>query len=117
MAEQPNGTNQSSRRGFLQGLAKLPLIGGGVTLIGSPVRADVEVTRRLLETYHTFLSQERRWLAWERAKGERVAYEWHRDIEWFNNPAGSFRYCSSDRGGEDPSSRAAIVLSAVGCGW
>ncbi len=40
----------SDRRGFLRGLATLPLIGGGVTLIGNPTRAAAEpVTEDLLQ--------------------------------------------------------------------
>jgi len=34
-------TTTHDRRGFLRGLAALPLIGGGVTLIGNPTRAAV----------------------------------------------------------------------------
>lgn len=37
-------TGPESRRGFLRGLVSLPLIGGGVTLIGAPTAAATPVT-------------------------------------------------------------------------
>ena len=41
----------ASRRGFLRGLTTLPLIGGGVALIGAPSAVAEPVTRSMLETY------------------------------------------------------------------
>lgn len=43
MADSAITTNPSSRRGFLRGLAGLPMIGGGVAIIGSPTAAAVPV--------------------------------------------------------------------------
>jgi hypothetical protein len=37
------------RRGFLRGLTALPLVGGGVTLIGNPTKADVPTSDELLD--------------------------------------------------------------------
>jgi hypothetical protein len=102
------------RRAFLASLAALPMLGGSVALIGQPTAAAVRVTDGLLRNYEA-------WLAWERYDlqrelwGEAVAIksttflavnlpgeQWHRP--W--------------RDGEtcpEPSTRAALVLSAVGC--
>ena len=41
----------SDRRAFLRGLASLPLIGGGLTLIGNATAAAVPVTRELMHGY------------------------------------------------------------------
>jgi hypothetical protein len=56
---------------------------------------------------------ERRLLNWERAGGHGAAFEAFEGTLWLNTPAGSFH------GGDEPlpSTRAAVVLSAVGCGW
>ena len=56
----------NTRRGFLRGLTTLPLIGGGVTLIGNPTKAAEPVTRHLLDCYDTWLFYERRFLRFER---------------------------------------------------
>src|ERR687886_251693 len=56
----------NTRRAFLRGLASLPLIGGGVTLIGNPTRAAEPVTPDLLEAYASWLFYERRFLRFER---------------------------------------------------
>ena len=55
-----------TRRGFLRGLTTLPLIGGGVTLIGNPTKAAEPVTSHLLDCYDTWLFYERRFLRFER---------------------------------------------------
>jgi hypothetical protein len=62
----------NTRRGFLRGLASLPLIGGGVTLIGNPTRAAEPVTLDLLDAYNERLFMERRMLCieqWGRVSG------------------------------------------------
>ena len=61
-----------ARRGFLRGLAALPLVGGAVTLIGQPTAAAVLATPELLEAYRNWLHMERRMLAWEMAEGDAV---------------------------------------------
>ena len=118
----------SDRRGFLRGLVTLPLIGGGVTLIGNPTAAAEPVTTALLDTYETWLDREKTWLRWERyghemedrAKNSLGVEAVFRNIHtgeiydriWMNNAAGRHRY---DR--PAASTRAAVVLSAVGCDW
>lgn len=54
----------SSRRGFLRGLTTLPLIGGGVALIGNPTAAAVPVTGQTVATYLTWLHYEFRYVSW-----------------------------------------------------
>lgn len=112
-----------SRRGFLRGLASLPLIGGSVALIGTPSAVAEPVSDILLETYDTWLEYERRWLQWERYRtmpGIRV------EPPMFVQLTGKrFDYYHLDNlaaryhGGDEPpaSTRAALVLSTVGCGW
>lgn len=56
-------TSPSSRRGFLRGLATLPLIGGGVTLIGKPTGTAVPITGGMLATYTAWLHFELRAVA------------------------------------------------------
>ncbi len=46
-----NEPSLTGRRGFLRGLVTLPLIGGGVTLIGNPTAAAEPVTKELLVNY------------------------------------------------------------------
>ncbi|MCJ2114103.1 hypothetical protein MKK64_23320, partial [Methylobacterium sp. E-025] len=48
----------SNRRGFLRDLVSLPLIGGGVTLIGNPTAVATPITASLLANYETWLNQE-----------------------------------------------------------
>lgn len=51
-------TDNANRRGFLRGLVTLPLIGGGVTLIGNPTAAAVPVTPELMHRYCAWLARE-----------------------------------------------------------
>ncbi|TDR93813.1 hypothetical protein [Enterovirga rhinocerotis] len=124
-------TGPHDRRGFLRGLASLPLIGGGVTLIGRPVAAAVPVTDALQERYLTWLAHEHMAAVKEHAyrKSLEAALRW--------GPAK--RECSPEayaRGSEEcagyvnwmppapdieamtkltrPSTRAAVILSAAG---
>jgi hypothetical protein len=46
------------RRGFLAQLVKLPLIGGGLSLIGQPQAVAEPVTPGLLEAYRSWLVME-----------------------------------------------------------
>lgn len=102
-----------SRRGFLSGLVSLPLIGGAVTLIGSPSAVAEPASDVLMREYTSWPAYE-----WSRASMETYgndrglwfplhgrAYEWHR--------------VRGDRlrAIVPPSTRAALVLSAVGCDW
>ena len=104
-----------ARRGFLRNLAALPLIGGGVTLVGSPTRAAVPVTDELLWNYSQWLSMERSLLSFERGMQTDLDRHWRDHALRFrlDNPAGRFHQPDTP----PPSARAAVVLSAVGCGW
>jgi hypothetical protein len=78
------------------------------------VEAPTEERETLLAAYDTWLDNERRWLAWERA-GD--------DKERFPRLLGSLdlrgHRAASFHGGDElpPSSRAETVLAAVGCRW
>jgi hypothetical protein len=111
-------TDLFNRRGILRGLAALPLIGGGVTLIGQPTASAEPISNDLLEAYNEWLFYERRLLAVERYGLERSA-EMERYV--VHTPAQRYHF-SAARGVSwqslpQPSTRAAIVLSAVGCDW
>lgn len=120
-----------TRRGFLRGLTTLPLIGGGVALIGSPTAVAEPITDQLLDGYDAWLEYERRWLQWERNRSADMAYRLNppfimqmmdRHGEITRQPA-DYVPCTNGGasfhgGGEPPAStRAALVLSAVGCDW
>ena len=113
----------ASRRGFLRGLVSLPLIGGGVTLIGAPTAVAEPISQQLLHEYHDWLMFERSSLIREAfGSADRfgpgscfgAALKWHR-------ARGEFRTTSEGEplgdGVSFPSTRAALVLSAVGCDW
>ncbi len=107
----------ASRRGFLQGLAGLPLIGGGVALIGQPTASATPVTDQLLDTYNEWLNGELVDLVVERTLAGRP-------IDRYVRGTAAFRYHHPMRWGQPrpatwqpASARAAVVLSAVGCPW
>ena len=111
---------EPSRRGLLRGLATLPLIGGSVALIGKPTAVAVPMTLPLIDRYVA-------WLAAEHAAAI-VAHEelhyphlvgtgsleqrWNRQpMFWFpDDPVAHANVRATS-----PATRAAIVLSAVGC--
>lgn len=112
----------ADRRSFLRGLASLPLIGGGVTLIGNPTAAAVPVTDTLCDQYVDWLATELGHALAER-EGCRAApgradfaidhrREWCRKNPTLNPDQTSerFRLLPMDA----PSSRAAVILSAAG---
>ena len=110
----------SDRRTFLRGLASLPLIGGGVTLIGNPTAAAVPVSTELMQGYASWLFMEHRMVAHEMADYRSLA-AW--DLErayWPNSPGGLWHFQWKGRGpagwidAPQPSTRAAVVLSAAG---
>ena len=117
-------TGPSSRRGFLSGLVSLPLIGGGVTLIGRPVAAAEPVTPALLDSYDAWLLYERC-----RLKAEKVGSAFY----WKGMPGGDevldvalgfipianagFKFHHGRTPSDLPSTRAALVLSAAGVDW
>ena len=116
----------ANRRNFLGGLVRLPLIGGGVTLIGQPSAVAEPVTTALLETYKSWLEHERLFLSWTMA-GDRV----HRARYGFDPAAQrstvvkaidrtypfDYRPTFLHLAEDGPASRAALVLSTVGCDW
>lgn len=57
MAMHANSTI-TCRRGFLHALAALPLIGGGLKLIGSPSAAALPISADLLRRYVGFVNRE-----------------------------------------------------------
>ena len=105
-----------ARRGFLRGLAALPLIGGGVTILGNPTAAAEPITEDLLWNYREWLQMELQFLTYEMGPRtpERFEVNVADAMRWrSDNPAGRFHSPETPL----PSSRAAVVLSAVGCGW
>ena len=111
----------ASRRGFLRGLTTLPLIGGGVSLIGAPTAVAEPATRELLIDYADWLLLERRILlheAFPDPSERRLAFGSHvgcnRKVEQFHLGPG---FPVNWRDLPQPSTRAALVLSAVGCDW
>ena len=103
----------SDRRGFLRGLVSLPLIGGGVTLIGSPTAAATPITPGMLATYSAWLEYERRAL--------HFASTGSRDDDFipFCNPGASFHsreaWSKAKGWGDGAQLRAPIILAAAGC--
>jgi hypothetical protein len=111
-------SNDQTRRGLLRGLISLPLIGGGVTLIGSPTAVAEPVTPRLLQEYAQWL-----WLEQRRCVDEMLG-QGTQDGLWgaCTSPGPAWHWHRHSHGLEGglpvpPSTRAAIVLSAVGCNW
>ncbi len=106
----------SDRRTILRGLATLPLIGGSVALIGSPTAVAVPVTPEMMGTYCDWLSWE--WLRTTRELSGGIAdgSNLRRNFE-IQGTAFDWHYPCGGGGpdGPQPSTRAAIVLSAVGC--
>lgn len=108
------------RRSFLRGLAGLPLVGGGITLIGNPTAAAVPVTDLLLQRYSLFLAIEAREALIECRERQHIAdgypdrtgtvrlwtegTNWAPDNPWMRGLLDHQR----------PSARAAVVLSAAG---
>lgn len=113
----------SDRRAFLRGLASLPLLGGAVTLIGNPTAAATPITPELLNGYKAWLCFEHSMLCHEmvgydveRAKLIRREFRsdhpaWNYHTQW-PNPQGRLAGWET---APQPSTRAAVVLSAVGC--
>jgi hypothetical protein len=111
------------RRGFLRGLASLPLIGGGITLIGAPTKAAVPITDDLLWTYGEWLWHEHAMLQHELRPTPKTEYgglqrvarepwQWHYPSQ---SDGRSFASWSKVPAPLQPSARAAVVLAAVGC--
>jgi hypothetical protein len=106
---------QNSRRGFLRQLCTLPMIGGGVTLIGRPTAVDIPVTKGLLEQYAAWLAREHEHTVLELAQsipGSSAALIQRRREFVECLPLWGLR--GEERPGPWPSTRAAVVLSAAG---
>ncbi len=115
-----------TRRAFLSGLSQLPLIGGGVAIIGAPTASAEPVTDDLMHSYKNWLFFEHRMLSHELARyDEPLAREIERSFLCRNGGARwHFRHQAREgsrladwESQPQPSSRAAVVLSAVGCEW
>jgi len=113
-----------NRRSFLRQLVGLPLIGGGVTLIGQPTAVAEPVTLDLLEAYKCWLSEELSYLAWEMASRLDCEQRYHaedaversrliRSVKFNVGEAGHWH----DSTTPNASTRAALVLSTVNCDW
>lgn len=134
------------RRGFLRQLAALPLVGGGVTLIGQPTAVAEPITRGLLAQYWNWLFYERRLLCIEMAGDCRDRKRWLEAcggrVDFIINDASDQvammdpRVWPADAAGPGarwpefhfphpgnwtdvpkPSSRAAVVMAASGFDW
>ncbi len=108
----------ADRRSFLRGLATLPLIGGSVAILGRPTQAAVPVTHDMLCAYDQWLFYERRLLLIEQY--QHLGLEMSNVMEGavpLNTAADAFHFprVGSWRDAPQPSTRAAVVLSAVGC--
>ena len=111
------------RRGFLRGLASLPLIGGSVALIGQPTAAAVPVTAVMLHSYKNWLHYEHAMLSYELAGHDlRRGHEIEREFPQ-GNPGANWHFLWAREGmrgpagwadAPQPSTRAAIILSAAG---
>ncbi len=116
----------NGRRDFLRGLATLPLIGGGLTLIGKPTSVAEPVTLRLLDAYKTWLHFERRAVAWEMAMlpdvvasygGNRSSRFDGLDHHATMTDIGDVPRFHQYDGSAPAGARAALVLSTVGANW
>lgn len=115
----------NTRRGFLRGLAALPLIGGAVAIIGRPTAVAAPPSRFLLERYLGFLANEHAAVLCEIGFSEglhedpaRAAGDWEfarrrAPLHWFPDAPDLELLVTATK----PSTRAAVVLSAVGCDW
>ena len=97
------------RRGFLCGLVSLPLIGGGVTLIGVPSAVAEPVTERLMAEYAN-------WIAHEHYRAQVELYG-TMDRHWYALHGPAWQWHRDRIKAALPSTRAALVLSAVGVDW
>lgn len=117
------------RRGFLRGLLSLPLIGGSVALIGAPSAVAEPCTLPMLQTYSDWLAREFGETLIELAP---LTHPQRDELPGFMTYATQHarNWCEGNalltRGSRVsfevpprmlPSTRAALVLSTVGCDW
>lgn len=114
------------RRAFLRSLAALPLIGGGVTLIGQPTAVAEPVTTDTLYAYTAFLAWEHAAAYWalETARHGSLPLHVERIIDPHDRAsAAPMFWLPAHRGVAEllsvagPASRAALVMSAAGLDW
>lgn len=119
----------ASRRGFLRSLTALPLIGGGLSLVGKPSAVAVPVTAELRTRYLGWLARE-----YAEALVEREFFSFMdagyeagspHVAAYLERKRHGLRYMTESYCGYEcppvpsapPSTRAALVLSAVGADW
>ena len=111
----------TSRRGFLRDLVGLPLVGGGLTLIGAPTAVAEPCTTPMLRRYVAFLARE-----YASAHDELLVAAPNDDrFCTFKGPVADLAFTNWPRSpsadafvrGAPASTRAALLLSAAGCGW
>lgn len=108
------------RRGFLRGLLSLPLISGGITLIGAPSAVADPVTRETLFAYSEWLRVERNRVHDELFPNEEPRlrqYSAFPQTLATDNPFHVPPRPDLHAGALPASTRAALVLSTVGCDW
>lgn len=108
---------QPTRRGLLRTLIAAPAAALATHKLILPAQASVTTPadrQALLDAYSCWLDNERRWLAWERAAGDRAKFRMFLDtVSYDSHAAGRFH----DPDTPPPSTRAGHVLAAVGCDW
>ena len=114
----------AGRRGFLRGLVSLPLIGGGVTLIGAPSAVAGTPPRQCVDSYMAWLHTEFRAVHDTCYRGERTIVDGRpRFLIPMDNPGAQFHFSDEiwepgwGRIGREAVARAPLVLAAVGCNW
>ena len=97
------------------------MIGGGITLVGSPIGAAVPATPELLDAYEEWLDLERSWLTWERfgKTGRERRYGADVEVVWRDRITGKAwtMNVATDFSGFDhrnAADRAAVVMAAAG---
>ena len=113
----------ADRRGFLRGLATLPLIGGSGAILGKPTQAAVPVTQDMLWGYKSWLHMEHRMLSFELAGHDTGAAKHVEGSFYLDHPAADWHFqwpnhrhrMAGWETAPQPSTRAAVMLSAVGC--
>lgn len=126
----------TGRRGFLRSLVSLPMLGGGVALIGAPSAVAEPITTGLMDAYRRFLGAEMGKLSEEfpyrelpligpkpDQRDELAYYRWCRETVAKHDAwkADLQRRSAETRAmpvfKSRASTRAALVMSAVGLDW
>ena len=102
----------NDRRSFLRGLASLPLIGGSVAILGRPSAAAVPGSDDLMTRYVAFLAAEHReaLVSLFEMRGHDFCIR-HPPIYWVPD---AHQDAANIARASDPSTRAAVILSAAG---